>query len=75
MRHMDGKTPSGFNGSTYRGMNPPAVTPGTTTGTTTTEKVEIKSFLDLCIKAQSEEEFWTLFSENWWVIFVWFHFW
>jgi hypothetical protein len=40
------------------------------------DNIEIKSFADMVEKAGGDDEyFWRLFAKNWWVIFVWFHFW
>ena len=56
-------------------VNPtgPTVNPGDQTSTTA--QVEVKSFVDLFNKATSVPQFFTLFFENPWVLFVWFNFW
>jgi len=44
-------------------------------GDTEEPKPQITSMADIFAQAKTADEFWTLLTENWWALFVWFSWW
>lgn len=73
--NMDGKSPSGFTGSSYEGMHDDCARYNPVAATKSIEDTEVKSLMDVFEHANDAGEFFEYLWYNPWVCVVWFHFW